>query len=164
MTLISWDNPPSIGEQKPPTDHSKEDRATQKRNAQAASQLAATRAEAEQQRAVRELAAKAAQAKQRRILDAKLTSLGKPKPQVAISDQAVNIATAPPSSSSAPILGLVGILAIPYFFPSIVGCRKKNASAIFVLNFFLGWTFVGWVVALVWATTKDEAKIAAATP
>jgi hypothetical protein len=23
--------------------------------------------------------------------------------------------------------------------------------AIFVLNLFLGWTFVGWVVALVWA-------------
>lgn len=44
-----------------------------------------------------------------------------------------------------------------YFLPSIVAykCKKKNTDAIFVLNFFLGWTFIGWVIALVWATTKD---------
>ncbi len=45
-----------------------------------------------------------------------------------------------------------------YFFPSIVAIinKKKNASAIFILNFFLGWTFIGWVIALVWVTMKDK--------
>jgi cation transport ATPase len=43
-----------------------------------------------------------------------------------------------------------------YFVPSIVGRHKNNAVAIFVLNFFLGWTFLGWVLALVWACTKDS--------
>ena len=47
------------------------------------------------------------------------------------------------------------ILAI-YFLPSIVGYHKKNASAIIVLNLFLGWTFIGWVVALVWASTHEK--------
>ncbi|MDD4923947.1 MAG: superinfection immunity protein [Dehalococcoidales bacterium] len=44
-----------------------------------------------------------------------------------------------------------------YFLPTIVAVvrKKRNALAIFLLNFFLGWTFIGWVVALVWAATKD---------
>lgn len=44
-----------------------------------------------------------------------------------------------------------------YFLPFLVatGRHKKNTGAIFVLNLFLGWTLVGWVVSLVWATTKD---------
>jgi len=42
-----------------------------------------------------------------------------------------------------------------YFVPSMVGIRKTDAVAIFVFNFFLGWTFLGWVLALVWACTKD---------
>lgn len=42
-----------------------------------------------------------------------------------------------------------------YFLPSLVGKDKRNASAIFVLNFFLGWTLIGWVVAMVWACTYD---------
>jgi hypothetical protein len=47
------------------------------------------------------------------------------------------------------------IILIIYFIPSFVGKDKKNASAIFILNLFLGWTLLGWVVALIWATTKD---------
>jgi tetrahydromethanopterin S-methyltransferase subunit G len=45
-----------------------------------------------------------------------------------------------------------------YFLPSVVGRRKTNATAIFMLNLFLGWTFLGWVLALVWACTKDSAQ------
>ena len=44
-----------------------------------------------------------------------------------------------------------------HFLPSIVGRHKTNATAIFILNLFLGWTFLGWVLALVWACTKDSA-------
>ena len=42
-----------------------------------------------------------------------------------------------------------------YFFPSMVGRHKANAFAIFIFNLFLGWTFLGWVLALVWACTKE---------
>ena len=47
-----------------------------------------------------------------------------------------------------------GLLIGLYFLPSALGCHHKNAAAIFVLNLLLGWTFVGWVIALVWAFTK----------
>lgn len=49
---------------------------------------------------------------------------------------------------------IVFVLVI-YFIPTIAGKDKKNLSAIFALNLFLGWTLIGWVVALVWALTKD---------
>lgn len=52
------------------------------------------------------------------------------------------------------IVGISLIFCI-YFLPAIIGNKKKNNTAIFVLNLFLGWTFIGWVIALVWATTKD---------
>jgi Superinfection immunity protein len=51
------------------------------------------------------------------------------------------------------MLALLG-LAI-YFLPSWVGRRKRNATAIFALNLLLGWTFIGWVSALVWALMVD---------
>lgn len=43
-----------------------------------------------------------------------------------------------------------------YFLPTIIALirRQPNALAIFLLNFFLGWSFIGWVVALVWSVTK----------
>ena len=49
------------------------------------------------------------------------------------------------------------LLLGPYFLPTIIACcrGKKNSAAIFLLNLLLGWTFIGWVVALVWAACKD---------
>jgi Superinfection immunity protein len=49
-----------------------------------------------------------------------------------------------------------------YFLPAIVGRKKQNAGAIFALNFFLGWTVIGWVVSLVWALTVDNGSPARA--
>jgi ABC-type Na+ efflux pump permease subunit len=54
------------------------------------------------------------------------------------------------------LLGLIGVSIVLYFLPSIVGRRKRNAGAIFVLNLFLGWSLIGWVVAMVWAVAKDD--------
>ena len=51
------------------------------------------------------------------------------------------------------------IFLLLYFFPSICGKDKNNKWAIFVFNLFLGWTFIGWVIALVWALTKDNKPI-----
>lgn len=45
-----------------------------------------------------------------------------------------------------------------YFLPTIIGARHHNAGAIFVLNLLLGWTFVGWIVALVWACTNSAER------
>lgn len=48
-------------------------------------------------------------------------------------------------------------LVLVYFAPYIVARynKKRNTVAIFVLNLFLGWTFLGWLLALVWAASKD---------
>ena len=45
--------------------------------------------------------------------------------------------------------------AAVYFLPSFVGRHKRNAQAIAVLNLLLGWTIIGWIIALVWACTLD---------
>jgi hypothetical protein len=53
------------------------------------------------------------------------------------------------------LLGVLILLLIIYFLPAIVASRRghHNASAIFVLDLFLGWTLIGWVLALTWACT-----------
>ena len=33
--------------------------------------------------------------------------------------------------------------------------RHKNIGAIAILNVVLGWTFLGWLVALLWALNSD---------
>jgi ABC-type sugar transport system permease subunit len=52
---------------------------------------------------------------------------------------------------------LITLLSLFYFLPFAIAYNKKraNAGAIFALNLFLGWTLIGWVLALVWAL-KDE--------
>ena len=44
-----------------------------------------------------------------------------------------------------------------YFLPTIVALvrHKQNVVSILLLNLFLGWTLIGWIVALVWASTVD---------
>ncbi len=46
---------------------------------------------------------------------------------------------------------------VMYFLPSIIALArsKRDITAIVLLNFFLGWTMIGWVVALVWALKTD---------
>lgn len=43
-----------------------------------------------------------------------------------------------------------------YLAPTLVACLRHhhNAGAIFALNFFFGWTVLGWFGALVWALTN----------
>ena len=44
-----------------------------------------------------------------------------------------------------------------YFLPSIKAAArsKRDLVSIFVLNLLLGWTAIGWVIALVWALKTD---------
>jgi hypothetical protein len=43
-----------------------------------------------------------------------------------------------------------------YFLPSIIGKDKRDAMGIFLVNLFLGWTLIGWVVAFLWAIAADR--------
>ena len=53
------------------------------------------------------------------------------------------------------------IMATLYFWPALAAYTRKhvNTHAIFVLNLLLGWTFVGWVAALVWAVSKPATVV-----
>jgi hypothetical protein len=50
-----------------------------------------------------------------------------------------------------------GFPLILYFLPSIIALarNKRDTLAIFLLNLFLGWSVIGWIVALVWAAKND---------
>ena len=50
------------------------------------------------------------------------------------------------------------VFAALYFVPWIVAARRRhpNTQAIAVLNVLAGWTFLGWVVAIVWASTAIQ--------
>lgn len=49
------------------------------------------------------------------------------------------------------------MLIAAYFAPTIVAIASdhKNTASISVVNVLLGWTLIGWVVALAWAFKKD---------
>jgi Superinfection immunity protein len=57
--------------------------------------------------------------------------------------------------------GLLFPLAM-YFLPTIIAVarNKRDTTAIFLLNFFLGWSIVGWFVALIWAVKHDVPVVA----
>jgi hypothetical protein len=48
-----------------------------------------------------------------------------------------------------------------YFLPTVLAAArgKRDLVSIFVLNFLLGWTAIGWVIALVWSL-KADARLA----
>jgi hypothetical protein len=54
---------------------------------------------------------------------------------------------------------IFGFGAILYFLPAIIAFArsKRDSGAILVLNLLLGWTAIGWVIALVWALKEDAA-------
>jgi hypothetical protein len=61
-------------------------------------------------------------------------------------------------AASGLILLLIGFGLGAYFLPTIIALVRKKANVVPIgaLNFFLGWTLLGWVVSLVWALTKDQ--------
>ena len=51
---------------------------------------------------------------------------------------------------------LVIVVLLLYFLPAVVASARRHNQrvAIFWLNLFLGWTFLGWIAAFVWAFTN----------
>ena len=57
-----------------------------------------------------------------------------------------------------PFFGLgFGVSLALYFLPSIIALarNKRDTLAIFLLNLFLGWSVIGWFVALIWSAKHD---------
>jgi hypothetical protein len=54
-------------------------------------------------------------------------------------------------------MALILVLIFLYFIPTIVAMARncKARNGIEVVNLFLGWTFIGWVVALAWAASGE---------
>lgn len=57
----------------------------------------------------------------------------------------------------ASLVGLVIFMFI-YFVPTIVAVIRNHPSklGIFFANLFLGWTFLGWVLSLIWSGTNPK--------
>lgn len=50
-------------------------------------------------------------------------------------------------------------LGLMYFLPTIIGRDKSDAGLIFLVNLFLGWTVIGWIVAFIWACAADTRPV-----
>ena len=50
----------------------------------------------------------------------------------------------------------LGMALFLYFVPALTAKYRKHPGqdGILVLNLFLGWTVLGWVIALVWAMSR----------
>lgn len=53
---------------------------------------------------------------------------------------------------------LLSIVTVFYLLPTSVAIARSrtNTASITVLNIFLGWTLIGWVVALSWSVATDR--------
>lgn len=52
---------------------------------------------------------------------------------------------------------MLTLLAITllYFLPAIIAHSKREFAAIFIVNLLFGWTFIGWIIALIWACAAE---------
>lgn len=75
------------------------------------------------------------------------------------------LAQAPDSTGGAAAAGFdvglffLSLLVVGFFFwllPGIIASIRKhhNRAAIWIVTLLCGWTFVGWVIALVWSVTN----------
>ena len=57
-------------------------------------------------------------------------------------------------------LVVLGLGFFCYILPGIIANKRNhhNSGAIWCLTIFLGWTFLGWVIALVWAFTNPPTQ------
>ena len=102
--------------------------------------------------AERERQAKLAQADEARRAQTEAKSL-------AVANRVAEIKAADAIEDGAKVGGILLLIvaAVLYFVPTLIACGKgkRNAFAIFALNLLLGWTFLGWVLALIWSLTND---------
>ncbi len=68
-----------------------------------------------------------------------------------------------PSHDASPLFTVFALVGIAlgvafYFLPTIFAFIRKHRQKvpILLLNFFLGWTLIGWVICIVWAFTRKD--------
>ena len=61
-----------------------------------------------------------------------------------------------------PIFWLVSLFL--YFLPAFLARDKPEFTSILFLNILAGWTFIGWIIALIWALTAKPRAQASAQP
>ena len=58
------------------------------------------------------------------------------------------------------LAGLIVIILclVFWFLPVIIAANRnhRNTTAIFILDLFLGWTIIGWIIALIWSVKNDR--------
>lgn len=57
------------------------------------------------------------------------------------------------------VMLVVVAATLVYLLPGAIAAKRNHRqfNAIFALNILLGWTFIGWVIALVWALMQERA-------
>ena len=50
----------------------------------------------------------------------------------------------------------MAFIAFIYFLPTVIAWGNKNFMQVLVLNLFLGWSVLGWVVALVMSFKNEN--------
>ena len=52
------------------------------------------------------------------------------------------------------------LLVVFHFLPTMIALLRghHNGFAIFLTNLLLGWTVIGWIVALIWSCTAAERR------
>ena len=63
-------------------------------------------------------------------------------------------------SAAIGILIFFGLALLCYILPGLIASARHhhNVGAIWALTIFLGWSFLGWVIAFVWAFTNPPAQ------
>jgi Superinfection immunity protein len=51
-----------------------------------------------------------------------------------------------------------------YFLPAFLGRHRSDFTGLFLLNLFAGWTFIGWIIALIWALSARPQPQVSAQP
>ena len=64
-------------------------------------------------------------------------------------------------SETLPVIGIAVALLGVYFIPSVVTLDREvwRKLPIVVFNVLVGWTVIGWAVALVWACRASDAGV-----
>jgi hypothetical protein len=63
-----------------------------------------------------------------------------------------------------PVFALIGLAF--YFLPTILASQRghHNVLGVFLLNFFLGWSVIAWIIALVWALSRPPVVVVQGYP
>lgn len=53
------------------------------------------------------------------------------------------------------------ISALLYFLPAVIALARghHDGFAIFLTNLLLGWTVLGWIIALIWSVTAVRRRV-----